>query len=179
MKPLLWGEPPAGCVPAPGQDSPGFRIGPGRWHASCRRRGGNLPAPACPRRGKRERGRFKFLAAAGGFHPPLVNTSSCRDLPPRPPGSTDNPMLHFPVKFPLALSVPPCFHTHSCELAAKIALELGASCYSVGPGLLSLYRPLPQASQPAVGLPRSRSHPDNRLRQSVAVLPTFQNPPQG
>src|SRR5207249_1738027 len=29
------------------------------------RRGGNPPAPAFPRRGKRERGRFKFLAAAG------------------------------------------------------------------------------------------------------------------
>src|SRR5450432_782152 len=29
------------------------------------RRGGHPPAPAFPRRGKRERGRFKFLAAAG------------------------------------------------------------------------------------------------------------------
>src|SRR6266568_991642 len=42
LKPLLWGEPPAfGGV------------------------GGTFPAPAFPRRGKRERGRFKFLAAAG------------------------------------------------------------------------------------------------------------------
>src|ERR1035441_1307746 len=32
------------------------------------RRGGNPPAPACPRRGKRERGGFKFLAAAGHYH---------------------------------------------------------------------------------------------------------------
>src|SRR2546427_711981 len=42
LNPLLWGEPPVlGGV------------------------GGNPPAPAFPRRGKRERGRFKFLAAAG------------------------------------------------------------------------------------------------------------------
>src|SRR5438067_1114904 len=29
--------------------------------------GGTCPAPACPRRGKRERGRTKFLAAAGDW----------------------------------------------------------------------------------------------------------------
>jgi hypothetical protein len=34
------------------------------WHTACQRRGGNPPAPAFPRRGKRERGR-SFLAAAG------------------------------------------------------------------------------------------------------------------
>ena len=31
------------------------------------RRGGNPPAPAFPRRGKRERGRSNFLAAAGNY----------------------------------------------------------------------------------------------------------------
>ena len=41
------------------------------WPRSVLRRGGNPPAPAFPRRGKRERGRPKFLAAAGYF----------RDLP--------------------------------------------------------------------------------------------------
>src|SRR5215467_10752543 len=35
------------------------------WHIACQRRGGNPPAPAFPRRGKRERGRSDFLAAAG------------------------------------------------------------------------------------------------------------------
>src|SRR5450759_3243234 len=42
------------------------------------RRGGNPPAPAFPRRGKRERGRFKFLAAAGRFL-----SRYGRNLPPR------------------------------------------------------------------------------------------------
>src|ERR1700678_3400591 len=31
------------------------------------RRGGNPPAPVCPRRGKRKRGSTKFLAAAGNL----------------------------------------------------------------------------------------------------------------
>ena len=31
------------------------------WRAACCRRGGNPPAPACPRRGKRERGRSNSL----------------------------------------------------------------------------------------------------------------------
>jgi hypothetical protein len=31
------------------------------WRASCVRRGGNPPAPACTRRGKRERGRSSSL----------------------------------------------------------------------------------------------------------------------
>ena len=35
------------------------------WRAACQRRGGNTPAPAFPRRGKRERGSSDFLAAAG------------------------------------------------------------------------------------------------------------------
>src|SRR6516162_8783410 len=35
------------------------------WHTACQRRGGNPPAPAFPRRGKRERGCSDFLAAAG------------------------------------------------------------------------------------------------------------------
>jgi hypothetical protein len=35
------------------------------WHTACQRRGGNPPAPAFPRRGKRERGSSNFLAAAG------------------------------------------------------------------------------------------------------------------
>ena len=35
------------------------------WRAACQRLGGNPPAPAFPRRGKRERGRSDFLAAAG------------------------------------------------------------------------------------------------------------------
>jgi hypothetical protein len=35
------------------------------WRAACQRLGGNPPTPAFPRRGKRERGRSDFLAAAG------------------------------------------------------------------------------------------------------------------
>jgi hypothetical protein len=35
------------------------------WHTACQRLGGNPPAPAFPRRGKRERGCSDFLAAAG------------------------------------------------------------------------------------------------------------------
>ena len=34
------------------------------WRTACQRRGGNPPAPAFPRRGKRERGRSGFLAAS-------------------------------------------------------------------------------------------------------------------
>src|SRR6185295_703341 len=52
----LAGGAAARCVPAP------FC-----WRAACQRRGGNPPAPAFPRRGKRERGRSNFLAAAGKF----------------------------------------------------------------------------------------------------------------
>src|ERR1035437_3815055 len=40
------------------------------------RRGGNPPAPAFPRRGKRERGTFKFLAAAGNLLPLRVRPAS-------------------------------------------------------------------------------------------------------
>src|SRR5712691_3947391 len=45
------------------------------------RRGGNPPAPAFPRRGKRERGRSNFLAAAG-----ICSrvTPGCRPLAPYP-----------------------------------------------------------------------------------------------
>src|SRR5262252_4463091 len=35
------------------------------WHTTCQRRGGNPPAPAFARRGKRERGCSEFLVAAG------------------------------------------------------------------------------------------------------------------
>ena len=35
------------------------------WRTACQRRGGNPPAHAFPRRGKRERGSSDFLAAAG------------------------------------------------------------------------------------------------------------------
>src|SRR5207245_9497609 len=44
------------------------------------RRGGNLPAPAFPRRGKRERGRFKFLAA-GQWPRRYARKSACSRLP--------------------------------------------------------------------------------------------------
>ena len=53
LKPLLRGEPLHRCWPA------------GYAGAQRARRGGNPPAPAFPRRGKRERGSFNFLAAAG------------------------------------------------------------------------------------------------------------------
>ncbi len=47
-QPLLWGEPAAA-----------MRASAFCWRVACFRRGGNPPAPACPRRGKRERGRSK------------------------------------------------------------------------------------------------------------------------
>ena len=44
------------------------------WRAACQRRGGNPPAPAFPRRGKRERGR-SFLAAGSSCWPgPVAGT---------------------------------------------------------------------------------------------------------
>ena len=45
------------------------------------RRGGNPPSPACPRRGKRERGRSKFLAAAGDFWSSLAILRVSRIMP--------------------------------------------------------------------------------------------------
>ena len=47
---LLWGEPAAS-----------MRASVFCWLAACFRRGGNPPAPAFPRRGKRERGRSNSL----------------------------------------------------------------------------------------------------------------------
>src|SRR5262249_42185507 len=43
------------------------------WHAACQGRGGNPPAPAFPR-GKRERGRSDFLAAAGIWSLPCADS---------------------------------------------------------------------------------------------------------
>jgi len=43
------------------------------WRTACQRRGGNPPAPAFPWRGKRERGRLDFLAAAGSSRLPSAD----------------------------------------------------------------------------------------------------------
>jgi hypothetical protein len=49
------------------------------WRAACQRLGGNPPAPAFPRRGKRERGRSGFLAAARSSSlAPLAGTPTGR-----------------------------------------------------------------------------------------------------
>jgi len=75
LKPLLWGEPPAfGGV------------------------GGTCPAPACPRRGKRERGRTKFHAAAGYFWlpPPCFSSNTAGPIPSLSPAAPDHPPSVFP-----------------------------------------------------------------------------------
>ena len=54
-----FGTPLAGGAAAP------MRASAFCWRAACQRLGGNPPTPAFPRRGKRERGRSDFLAAAG------------------------------------------------------------------------------------------------------------------
>src|SRR2546426_4195513 len=48
------------------------------------RRGGNPPAPAFPRRGKRERGSQKFLAAAGNRLRVTPESGLSRPLPANP-----------------------------------------------------------------------------------------------
>src|SRR5580658_5509361 len=60
-QPSLWGEPAAS-----------MRASVFCWRAACLRRGGNPPAPACPRRGKRERGRSNSLLSQWACGPRIV-----------------------------------------------------------------------------------------------------------
>src|SRR5437667_3865840 len=62
------------------------------------RRGGNPPAPAFPRRGKRERGRSNLLAAAGIC---LRITPEYRPLTPSPQALTATQKPEFPQKKPV------------------------------------------------------------------------------
>src|SRR6266478_59085 len=77
------------------------------------RRGGNPPAPAFPRRGKRERGRSNLLAAAGIC---LRITPEYRPLTPSPQALTATQKPEFPL--------------FECKLtkAAQVALELLDGC---------------------------------------------------
>ena len=66
------------------------------WHIACQRCGGNPPAPAFPRRGKRERGRSDFLAAAGSSSWRGADRRHAAGvfalLPPFPPDSDHQPI---------------------------------------------------------------------------------------
>ena len=79
------------------------------WRAACLRRGGNPPAPAFPRRGKRERGRSDSLpqsilitqpaygaqAAVLRFAPWIAARASCRaPSAPLREGQTALPPFH-------------------------------------------------------------------------------------
>jgi hypothetical protein len=155
LKPLLWGEPPAGCVPAPPQSSPATTTTSPALARS-------LPAawgePAPPR-----------LSPGGGNGKGGDSTSSL------PQANSYRDRAHRLCTHALVvaspLSVPPCFHTHSPWTRPKPRSEPGARCHSVGPGLLSslidLRRP---AFQPGGGSAATAQSPGCRRRQSVASL---------
>jgi hypothetical protein len=154
LKPLLWGEPPAGCVPAPQSSLANHHhiLTAGAQPAGGV--GGTRPAPAFPRRGKRER---------GDSNSSLPQANSYRDRAHR--------LCAHALVVASPLSVPPCFHTHSPWTRPKPRREPGARCHSVGPGLLSyvvdLRRP---AFQLGGGSTSSTQSPGCRRRQSVASV---------
>ena len=144
LKPLLWGEPPAGCVPAPQSSPANHHHIPHRWRAACRRRGGNPPRPGFPPEG--ETGKGEILI-------PRCRRRILRDRAHR--------LCAHALVVASPLSVPPCFHTHSPWTRPKPRREPGARCHSVGPGLLSYASTsAAQLSSLAAGLPVPRSHPD-------------------
>ena len=123
------------------------------WHIACQRRGGNPPAPAFPRRGKRERGRSDFLAAAGSSSWRGADRRHAAGvfalLPPFPPDSDHQPICRLcrsaRFAFPEVLLAPPtplpCFYSHS-KWAALGPVQVGVRSqaqvhhYRDGPGLL-------------------------------------------
>jgi hypothetical protein len=67
-------------TPLAGGAAASMRAGASCWRAACQRRGGNPPAPAFPRRGKRKRGRSDFLAAAGDLRLRCADGRHAADL---------------------------------------------------------------------------------------------------
>jgi hypothetical protein len=94
------------------------------WRTACQRRGGNPPAPAFPRRGKRERGSSDFLAAAGSSRWRSANAGHAAGLLCARSSSTFLSItITKPIgrsarsAFPEVLLAPPtplpCFYPHS------------------------------------------------------------------
>ena len=94
------------------------------WRTACQRRGGNPPAPAFPRRGKRERGRADFLAAAGSSRWRSANAGHAAGLLCACSSSTflsiNDHQTYRSIRsyrFPEVLLAPPtplpCFYPHS------------------------------------------------------------------
>src|SRR2546422_3637852 len=77
------------------------------------RRGGNPPAPAFPRRGKRERGRSNLLAAAGIC---LRITPEYRPLTPSPQALTATQKPEFPSFLAMLLSGYPVFRARRAQV---------------------------------------------------------------
>ena len=123
--------------------------------------GGTRPAPAFPRRGKRERGRFQFLAAAGGFSPAITSHLPGLEFAPTP---AVVPVV-VPVPSVCAALLPYALSRGSRE---NLAGEPGASCYSVDRGCYLSIDLHPQASQPGGGSAATAQSPGCRRRQSVA-----------
>ena len=105
------------------------------WHTACQRRGGNPPAPAFPRRGKRERGSSDFLAAAGSSRWRSANVGHAAGLLR---ARSSSMFLSIPItkpicrsrsfRFPEVLLAPPtplpCFYPHS-KWAALGPVQVG------------------------------------------------------
>jgi hypothetical protein len=122
LKPLLRGEPRHRCVPA--LFAGVQRASAFCWRAACQRLGGNPPAPAFPRRGKRERGCSDFLVAAGSSRWHSANVGEAAGLLCARSSSTFLSItITKPIgrsarsAFPEVLQAPPtplpCFYPHS------------------------------------------------------------------
>ena len=122
------------------------------WRAACQRRGGNPPAPAFPRRGKRERGSSDFLAAAGSSRWHSASAGHAAGLLCARSSSTFLSItITKPIgrsarsAFPEVLLAPPtplpCFYPHS-QWAALGPVQVGVRSqaqvhhHGDGPGLL-------------------------------------------
>ena len=131
------------------------------WRAACFRRGGNPPAPAFPRRGKRERGRPNSLLPQAEFFRSLPiprfhpNSIALADIF----GFRGSSL----ISSTCPLSVPPCFHTHSWLNSASSVPDW----YSIGPGAaISEYRPTSGLSCPT-GSAATAQSPGYRRRQKL------------
>jgi hypothetical protein len=122
------------------------------WHTACQRRGGNPPAPAFPRRGKREKGCSEFLVAAGSSRWHSANVRHAAGLLCARSCST---FLSIPINQSISRSARfafpkscwrhptplPCFYPHS-EWAAMGPVHVGVRSQAQvhhhrdGPGLL-------------------------------------------
>ena len=122
-----WSWPTTAETPLAGGAAASMRASAFCWHTACQRRGGNPPAHAFPRRGKRERGSSDFLAAAdnsrwrgaGGRHASWLSMCS---LLSTFLSRLRSPTIDFDPLKPLSRSLAgathslPCFYPHSKRL---------------------------------------------------------------